>query len=273
MIANSTFYICFRNKVSGPGAGTNKAIEKLRSLRRLLYKSPGDRLSLLSNCHELILFAFRNGNEAPRQEQTNTDAVTNLTAGGSGFSLHLRQANVTTLTPQVVAAGGRPLGMDASRWVRSGSGQAPGPTLSKWNKSCQLSKSVRCPPRAWAYQAHLSLSCLCLLISMCIFLSLSPKGGIQGPVPNANYSFARRSEKEQGFSVHGLSTMEDKTAEWLARPVSSEFWIILQNAHVIPSSVQTQGFLVKLALKILRSCFIWSQTCTGGRTQKHVQPF
>lgn len=39
---------------------------------------------------------------------------------------------------------------------------------------CQLSKSVSCPPQALAYQAHLSLSCPCLLISMCISLSLPP---------------------------------------------------------------------------------------------------
>ena len=41
---------------------------------------------------------------------------------------------------------------------------------------CQLSKSVSCPPQALAYQAHLSLSCPCLLISVCISLSLPPEG-------------------------------------------------------------------------------------------------
>lgn len=53
---------------------------------------------------------------------------------------------------------------------------------------CQLSKSVSCPPQALAYQAHLSLSCPCLLISMCISLSLSPKGKTLGPTQNANHT-------------------------------------------------------------------------------------
>lgn len=175
MIANLTFYICSRNKVSGPGARTDRAIQKLRRLHRLVYTSPGDRLRLFSYCHELLLFTFWNGNEGARQQQTNTG---DGGGGGSGFSLKLHRP-----TWRLWHLGnGRPRDLD-DRWRR---GLVSGSLLSKWNKSCQLSKSVRCPPQAWAYRAHLSPSCLCLLISMCIFLSLSPKGGILGPAMNAN---------------------------------------------------------------------------------------
>lgn len=185
MIANLTFYICSRNKVSGPGAGTNKAIQKLRALHRLVYTSPGDRLKLFSYCHELILFALWNGNEGARRQQTNTRG------GGGGGRAQVSVSNCTGQrddfdTSENGAGGGRPRDLDG-RWRR---GLVPGSLLSKWNKSCQLSKSVRCPPQAWAYRAHLSPSCLCLLISMCIFLSLSPKGGILGPALNANYNLA-----------------------------------------------------------------------------------
>lgn len=65
--------------MSVPGAGTNKAVERLRSLRCLLHKSPGDRLSLLSNCHSFYLH-FWNGNETLRREQTNS-----CDGGGGGL--------------------------------------------------------------------------------------------------------------------------------------------------------------------------------------------
>lgn len=109
---------------------------------------------------------------------------------GIRFQFKCAAANLMTLTPQNGASGRRPRGLDGRGRCGPGSAAVSGSLLSKWNESCQLSKSVRCPPQAWAYRAHLSLSCLCLLISMCIFLSLSPQGGILGTAPNANYSLA-----------------------------------------------------------------------------------
>lgn len=114
-------------------------------------------------------------------------------SGGIRFQFKFAAANVTTLTPQNGTAGKRPRGLDGGGEVWSGWAAVSGPMLSKWNKSCQLSRSVQCPPQAGAYQAHLSLSCLCLLISICIFLSLPPKGGILGPLLNANYSLVKRN--------------------------------------------------------------------------------
>lgn len=187
MIANSTFYICFRNKASGSGAGTNKAIEKLGSPRCLDSRFPGDHLSLLSNCSKLILFAFLEWKWSTKTGANKRCPGDTFDSGGIRFQFKCAAANLTTLTLHNNAGGSRPRGLGSCGRCGLGSAALSGSPLSKWNESCQLSKSARCPPQAWAYQAHLSLSCLCLLISMCIFLSLSPKGGILGTVPNANY--------------------------------------------------------------------------------------
>lgn len=127
-----------------------------------------------------------------------------------------------TLTPRNGAA--RP-GRASKVW--SGSAAVSGSLLSKWNKSCQLSKSVRCPPQAPAYQAHLSLSCRCLFISMCIFLSLSPEGGILGRAANANYI-----QRNKALACAGCPRRRT-TLFIYSQKSQRKLLIIVQNAQII----------------------------------------
>lgn len=122
--------------MSVPGAGTNKAVVRLRGLGRLLHMSPGDRLSLLSNCHSFYLHFGTERKHRGRSKQTVLMAVV-VGGGGLGFSFNMWWSNVMTLTPRDGAA--RP-GRAPKVW--SGSAAVPGSLLSKWSKSCQLSKSV-----------------------------------------------------------------------------------------------------------------------------------
>lgn len=195
MIANLTFYICFRNKVSGPGAGTNKAIQTLKDCSACLQvpRWPFKSALKLPRTHFICILEWKWSSKTRAHKHRCGHGSD---SGGIRFPFKFAAANVTTLTPQNGAAGRRPRGLDGRG--RCGPVQVwaavSGSLLSKWNKSCQLSKSVQCPPQAWAYQAHLSRSCLCLLISICIFLSLPPKGGILVPALNAYYSLVKRNK-------------------------------------------------------------------------------
>lgn len=157
MIANSTFYICFWNKASGPSTGTNKAIEKLGSsvLPGLQVPWwPFKSALKLPQTHFICIL----GMEMKYWDGSKQTPLQRQIWQRRGVRIHFKcaAANLTTLTPPNGAAGRRLRGLDGRGRCGLGSTALPGSLLSKWNESCQLSKSVRCPPQAWAYQAHWS---------------------------------------------------------------------------------------------------------------------